>query len=495
MAFRRPFGRRVRTGLFGAAAAVALSAPATAQLVYDTHSIDLGRPDEIRSLMHVDYTGSDVDDIAVLGRYGDTVRLDVYSFDGAAWRPVHRGDLTEAFVGRETMDSSGAGPWMLSMKLGGRDRLLIGSRCDGVDYLEPETWTPTPWLQSPPANGAGGSPDDWRSVLPRDFNDDGLDDLLLRCQNSFTIWTQASDGGVSEPSLHVLPSDYLYFGSGDYDDDGLTDLVFMDLGSPAQRPGERIAVHLGVAGGRFAPEPIHVGTPTEPEGGNRRRFSGVGDFNGDGILDLHSYSDAETRYGVRNGLHFGRRDGNDVSFRDEPDTSVSGEVMMPVSTHWRSTVGGLLDLDGDKKHDLAVPVLRAGWVGEWVTRRLRVDVHAYRLRDTGYPAAPDFQTRTRVRIRFKELNSEVLAENTVTLLGDLNGDGILDLVVPGGKIKAHLGTGKGDLFEERASRIRPALAYEGFLQLSDVNRDGKDDLILYQEPDDEGGRIAIALSR
>jgi hypothetical protein len=139
-----------------------------------------------------------------------------------------------------------------------------------------------------------------------DFNNDGLPDVAASDGLVVTIFFNQGGGILKAgPTTKLpLPSSVVprdgaawcffvgltHFGVGDVNGDGILDLVFPDGGT------DSFLVLLGDGTGNFsqAPSPITVGPPSGPQGSCS---VALGDFNNDGWLDV-AYGDATGHYAV-----------------------------------------------------------------------------------------------------------------------------------------------------------------------------------------------------
>ena len=144
-----------------------------------------------------------------------------------------------------------------------------------------------------PANAytAGASPTE---VMTADFNRDGKLDLAVNNLGSYTvsILLGNGDGTFQSQVQYATASMPQGVAIGDYNGDGNIDLAVNDLNCvnfPACGPG-MVSILLGSGDGTFQ---THVEYPTGPSPDSVT----VADFNGDGILDLVT---ASGTYGTNN---------------------------------------------------------------------------------------------------------------------------------------------------------------------------------------------------
>jgi Ca2+-binding RTX toxin-like protein len=249
-----------------------------------------------------------------------------------------------------------------------------------------------------------------------------------------------SDGSVkqtveinsSTPNGPVL-SDYDYFGSsvaslGDLDGDGVTDLAVGAIGDD-EGGSYRGAVHvllLNSDGSVKQTVEINSSTPNGPVLSDFDDFgssvASLGDLDGDGILDLAVGALGDNEGGdVRGAVHvlLLNSDGSVKQTVDINSSTPNGPVLSNFD-RFGSSVTVLGDLDGDGVTDLAVGAYRGGDSSTGV-------VHILLLNSDG-------SVKQTVEINSGTPNGPVLSDgdrfgSSVTALGDLDGDGILDLAV------------------------------------------------------------------
>jgi uncharacterized repeat protein (TIGR01451 family) len=227
------------------------------------------------------------------------------------------------------------------------------------------------------------------SLAIADFNSDGIPDIATSFGNTNVEILLGNGDGTLQPPITLTLSSSGNMLVADFNRDGKPDLLIEnDYPSPI--------VLLGSGDGTFQP-PLTVPPPNI--GANA--FA-VGDFNGDGKVDIAMVSQNSLAVAIGNG---------DGTFQPLIATSITTNV-----TLGSSTVAG--DFNGDGKLDLAVSAYRAASF-----------VIAFGNGDgTFQPAAPSFAT------------AGYGGDGNIAV-ADLNGDGRPDLVVAnfGGPVSIFLG--------------------------------------------------------
>jgi hypothetical protein len=198
--------------------------------------------------------------------------------------------------------------------------------------------TITDWLGQPDGsffpNGAAFSVNpgtQWHIAGTGDFNGDGLDDVLLRNDSGLVNeWLgRTSAGDFASNIAHVnynVPSDWLIVGTGDFNGDGLDDILW-------QNTDGTITDWQGKSDGSFFPN----GAAFRVNPGTQWHIAGTGDFNGDGRIDVLLRNDS----GVVNEW-LGRAEGDFASN--------IAHVNFNVPTDWH--IVGIGDYNGDAADDI-----------------------------------------------------------------------------------------------------------------------------------------------
>ena len=343
---------------------------------------------------------------------------------------------------------------------------------------------PAPSFAAATTNSAGWSP--W-SVAVGDFNGDGKPDLAAAAADGVWILVGRGDG-TFQPALNYGGKAFSIV-AGDFNGDGKLDLAVAPFDYYAF-PQDSVSILLGNGDGTFKPA-------SNSRAGSLPYALAVGDFNGDGRLDLAvanygSYDWATGSYTNRNAsMLLGNGDG---TFQPAINYSV-GEA--------RLTSVAVADLNGDGKLDLAVANQNANSVSILLgngdgtfkpavnygagTIPLAVSVGDFNADGKQDLALASFGSWDRISASYTNSGVWVLlgegdgtfqtavnygagkqSEFMAVAIGDFNGDGKLDLTVPGAVL---LGNGDGT--------FKPPVTYGGggvSVAAADFDGDGALDL-------------------
>jgi len=301
-------------------------------------------------------------------------------------------------------------------------------------------------------------------IASGDFNGDGKLDLVVAngASQTVTILLGNGDGtftvSPSTPATGAYPASLVV---ADFNGDGKLDLAVVNMcGSnplmcyPAAAPQGPfvLTILLGNGDGTFTP------TPTSPTVGNQPSYMTAGDFNGDGLIDLavSNMGDGTVTILMGNG------DGTFTPTTNPPTTGTEPQGIIAA------------DFNGDGALDLAVVNQIDGTVSILLNQNCAA----------GTPLNCTFATsKSPIRV-----GNSPMAIATA----DLNGDGILDLVVANSAdntISVLLGNGSGGFTavvpqnpQNFATPPRPMS-----LALADLNQDGRVDVVAF------GGGYSVIL--
>ena len=274
------------------------------------------------------------------------------------------------------------------------------------------------------------------AMVTADFNRDGRLDLAVTHYNTSDVSVLLGDaGGTFRSPLNSAGSGGTSVAVGDFNADGRPDLAVGQVFS------SYVNVLLGNGNGTFAaPVSIDIGEYI----GSRLSAVTVGDFNGDGKLDLGVTSHVEYPEDFQIERRANVLLGNGTGSFAAPIVTSLGDGSVGYSNDYIATVAA--DFNGDGKCDLAA--------GDYGPTSVAV------LLGTGSGAlrAPTY-----------------LTASVPIAAGDVSGDGKADLVTASGdQLAVLLGTGVGTFGAPQYSSVgsRPGPA-----ALADFNGDGKADLV------------------
>ncbi len=293
-----------------------------------------------------------------------------------------------------------------------------------------------------------------QGVAVGDFNADGFQDLVSAGSSAFVKVMLGNGDGTFKPQVtYPTASSTPSVAVGDFDNDGIQDLVTANKGTTT------IGVLVGNGDGTFRPAVSQSagssGSPNDVE---------IGDFNGDGNQDV--------------AVVFDSLNGRVAVLLGNGDATFQPAVPYATGTSHRGTVA---DLDGDGDDDIVVAAGVAGSSGTFPSVTV--------LRGNGDGT---FQFMEKYVAGFDPQDVAV---------GDFDGDGRMDLVVPNvndtsypapGTVAVVLGTADGFA----AVRAFPAGPSPISLVVGDLNGDGMPDIAVVNYPDNNSsspGSVTVLL--
>lgn len=346
--------------------------------------------------------------------------------------------------------------------------------------------------------GVSYTPGTSESILIADFNGDGSNDVALNTPLQVVVFLGNGDGTLQAPRFSAgIPNASLASLDvvGDFNGDGKTDLVISDEITSNTRPPSREYLLLGTGDGTFlAPTVLFLG---------QVRVAAA-DLNRDGKLDLVRAGglSSDPSAGTVSEIYLGSGNGtfsepmSFVSNFPSPalrqggplsigDLNLDGELDIASS-------GGILLGNGDGTFQ-AIPLATFSLppssiaVGDFENNG-RSDVAVVTSSQSGVVTSNLHILRNDGSGALSLLYTYPLAHPGLPLVGDLDGDGNLDLVIvenPTGGYSAFLGNGDG-------SFQSPALYKNGYFWLAtlvDLNHDRTLDLA----EEAMGGQIGVSL--
>ena len=490
--------------------------PAAAEFNFEQYEVVIGsakRPTVLTGFLF----GGAVAELAVVNidENGDR-RLRIYEFGDGAWTPK--------------LDTS-LGPEVLFVdvaNIGGRDRLVTYEH-GGLNWFDPDSAAEQALVAvasnfKPPRRGEIPHVD-----VTRDVNDDDRDDLVVPDVDGFWVFIQMSDGAFADP-VKIGPSfemgrlyeahgyRYVPWGQGrvhkmDHDRDGRSDLVFWKK--------DHFEVHRQDEHGLFAQAATTFTTDVAfdsddpaslaaPQGIRQRRrdhmptgdmtgrvLHSLTDMNGDGVADLVVFSlevgsmwSAHSTYEV----HFGTP-------ADDGGTAFAPGVGAAIRSDGLPIGVGPHDFDHDGHVDMMFTTIAIGVfktirtiIGALLTGSVSLNLEFYRMEGGIYPDKPNATRRIKAVSHGK--SGERSAIFPSVLIGDVNGDGRSDLLVQKGRkeLRVFLGVPGPELFTRRPQKVAVAMPNEEYTWLVDLNKDGKQDILIHHPSTAEPHRVTMLIA-
>jgi len=427
-------------------------------------------------------------------------------------------------------------------KIGGRDR-LITFEPGRLNWFDPDSKTERGLVEVAMNYNATDKGKILHVDITRDVNHDGLDDLVIPDVNGFWISTQLSDSSFTGPVKLGPPEPFRdetamgdprnYGEQGisaltvpwymsrvhemDYDHDGRNDLVFWNE--------DHFDVYLQDEQGRFDSKAVSfsVDVPFDSDGAYSLAFGfsdestfalisgfrkksqrtvvyALRDMNGDDVADLVTLtlsgrSIAKQRSVYR--VHFGTSTPEGTSFTRDVSSTINARGRAGGLLPWGYASELVQDFNGDGQVDLMfshVSVGIGGMMRAMVCKSTAIDLEFYCPKDGSYADKP---TATRkIRPDLDPLYGGVFFPPV--LIGDVNGDGCVDLLTGQNpnELHAFAGVPGPNLFARRPQKLAVKLpADERNARLADLNRDGKQDIIIKHPSGTEPHRVTLLVAQ
>ncbi|MYA72594.1 VCBS repeat-containing protein [Candidatus Poribacteria bacterium] len=461
----------------------------------------------------------------------DNRRLRIYAFSDDTWT-----SRLDATLRPEVL-------FVDVINIGGRDRLITYEQ-GRLNWFDPDSAKERVLVEVTTNYNATGESGVPYVDISRDVNYDGLDDLVVPDIDGFWIATQLPDGSFTAPIKLGPPDPFLdkialddsrsYREVGitpltvhwylsrvhqmDYDQEGRSDLVFWNA--------DHFDVYRQDTHGMFSTvaETFTVDIPFDTDGAysiafdfsgenmfslifgfrkntKRRVLHTFRDLNGDNVADLVIHSLEGRSLGKQRSLyevHFGTPTSNrivfarDVSMTIRPRGTAGGLQPWGYSSQW------LEDLDGDGDIDILFKDVKTGLVGmsrAMIGKSIAIDLEFYRMENDRHPDKPTTMRKIRPDLDIFEKDRVFFP---VVLLGDVNGDGRADLLV--GKhweeLHVFLGVPGPELLARKPQKIAVAMPNdERNARLVDLNKDNKQDLLIYYPSSTDPHRVVLLIAR
>ncbi len=475
--------------------------------------------------------GGSVADLAVVHiDENDDRRLRVFAFTDGDWAPEVDTTLRPeaSFVDVANID--------------GGDRLVVygGGR---LTWFDPESATERALVAvtasfNPPRGGEIPHVD-----VTRDVNGDGRDDLVVPGVDGFRVFTQTGAGEFADPvkigrstemsriygadGYRYTPWDESRVHEVDYDRDGLGDLVFWNE--------DHFEVHHQGEDGLFAPVAETFTTEVAFDSDELsslatgdmtgRVLHSIADLNGDGVADLVVFSlegASISRKRSTYEVHLGApATGGGTLFARGVDFAFQSDGRIQLGMDRR-------DFDGDGHVDLMFTTIEVAYLKSSLWKRLKgfmgddiwLNLEFYPLKGGRYPAKPDATRRMQLdghpSIREpgwvpldivlrgathqerKTQKRHLRAFNTALLIGDVTGDGRSDLLIEEThrQLRVFVGVPGPDLFARQPQRVAVAIPNdEEYTWLVDLDKDGRQDVLMHHTSTTAPHRVTVLMSR
>ncbi len=496
---------------------------------FSTSEIVTGRAPSQR-LVTAFLRGGDVADLVLLdaGEHHQGVRI--LSFDGSSWSLA-----VEAYLRPSTLFVDVA-------SIGGRERLLTYGEGD-VRWFDPESGTERPLVVVD-----HNFESDKESRLPvldvsRDLNGDGLDDLIFPAVDGFTIFVQLGDGTFAEPMKLGPPEPFrdekafgderTYGEAGinpmtarwylsrvhrfDRDLDGLVDLAFwnddhFDVYRQDSSGGFSSVSETLTTDAAFDTDGLYTlifsfegtGSFRLVAGLTRRRelavLHSIRDLDGDGLAELitqtlrgRSVIRMKSRYSIYRGVT--TPDG--ATFEPTASVILEPKGRAGAVQPWGYSSHDLPDFNGDGRPEILLRDTKMGLGGMLRAlggRSLGVDLEIYSVGSGSGRVEPKLFRK--IRPKLYVFGPGVFYPPV--LAGDVDGDGRDDLLYGQnrGEFRLHLGVAGPELLSRRFERIAVTLpSDETNSRLVDLDRDGKDDIVIHHPSKSEPHRVIVLRAR
>jgi hypothetical protein len=499
---------------------------------FEQYEIAIGTAKHKQTVLTGFLSGDAIAELAVINvDENDERRLRIYAFSEDAWRQKLDTKLRPEvlFVDITT--------------IGGRDRLITyeHGRLYWFDRDSAVEHTLIDITTNYNATDASEIP---HVDITRDLNGDGLDDIVVPDIDGFWIATQLNNGSFTEPVKLGPPDPFLdkfamdesrsYREVGinsltifwylsrvhqmDYNRDGRTDLVFWNT--------DHFDVYYQDADGVFStvPETFTINVPFDTDGAysiafgfsdenmfalisgfrkntKRRILYTFRDMNGDEVADMVIYTLEGQSLGKQRSryeVHFGAPIPNGTVFAQDTNVTIKPRGTAGGLLPWGYSSQWLQDFDGDGDTDILfrdVKTTIGGMVRAMAGSSIAIDIELYHMDEDTYPKKP--ATRRKIRPKF-DLFEKKRVFFPAVLLGDVNGDKRPDLLIGKNWEEMHvfLGIPEPKLLAQKPQKVAVAMPEdERNIRLVNLNKDNKQDILIYHRSNTERHRVTILVAQ
>ncbi len=443
--------------------------------------------------------------------------LCIYAFGKNTWAPRINTTLRPEVLFVDVMNISGV------------DRLIMYTQ-GHLGWFDPESSTEHTLVTVPsmivPPDGNIPHVD-----ITRDMNGDARDDLVIPDSDGFWVFIQTRDGVFADPVKLGLPTeaDRIYEADKyqhapwdqsriheiDYNQDSRNDLAFWNV--------DHFKVHLQDEHGLFAPistifttdvvfDSDDLASLAAPYGVRRRLrdhqptgaltgrvLHALTDMNGDGIADLGVFSlkggslwHMHSTYEV----HLGMLTPNGgIVFTPDIDTEIQSDGIPFGMWQYDFDRNGQVDMMFSTLK-LRVFKLMGMLVHSALTGSDLRDLEFYAMEGGIYPGKPNATRKVKTNTRSKSGERSVTYPSV--LIGDVNGDRRSDLLMGWGRkeMRVFLGVPGADLFARKPQKVAVRVPNnEEHTWLVDINKDNKQDILMYYPSTTDPHRVTLLIAR
>ncbi len=499
---------------------------------FEKYEIAIGTAKQQQTVMTGFLLGGPIAELAVVNiDENDTRRLRIYAFGEDAWKKKLEATLRPEvlFVDMAT--------------IGGRDRLITyeHGRLNWFDLNSMVEHTLIEIATNYNATNASEIP---HIDITRDLNGDGLDDIIVPDIDGFWIATQLNNGLFSEPVKLGPPEPFLdkfamdesrsYREVGinvltvfwylsrvhqmDYNRDGRTDLVFWNV--------DHFDVYRQDGNGMFStvPETFTINVPFDTDGAYSIAFGFSGenmfalisgfrentkrrilytfrDMNGDEVADMVIHTLEGRSLGKQRSLyevHLGTPTPNGTVFAQDASATLQPRGTAGALLPWGYSSQWLQDFDGDGDIDILFRDVKTnigGMTRAMVGNSIAIDIELYRMEDGVYPEKP--AAKRKIRPNF-DLFEKKRVFFPAVLFGDVNGDKRPDLLIGKNWEEMHLflGVQEPKLLARKPQKVGVAMpADERNIRFVDLNKDNKQDILIYHKSSTQPHRVTMLVAQ
>jgi len=512
--------------------------PTSGQLAFERHEVVTGLAKR-QTVLAASLLGDAIAELAVVSTDEDQGRrLHLYALDNKTWTQRLNATLRSEvlFVDVANID--------------GHDR-LISYEHGRISWFDPILATEKVLVEVATNYRATNGDEIPQIDIATDVNRDGRDDILLPDIDGFWISIQLSDGsftkavklGPPEPfrdmpglddsgistsrkygEVGITSLTFPWYQSRvhqiDYNQDGRTDLVFWNE--------DHFDIYYQNESGLFDPiaEAPTIDVAFDSEGvysrvfdysdagplsllfgfrekTRRKMLHSLRDLNGDRIADLVTLTLSGRSMLKQRSLYevyFGTGTPNGILFASKAATSIQPKGKGGGLQGWGYASHRFEDFDGDGQLDAMFGEVNIGIGGmarALVANSVSMDLEFYRMENGLYPNKPT--TTHRIRPDLRPLKGRGAIFFPGALMGDVNGDGLSDLIVGNSREELHvfLGVPGPNLLSRNPHRVKVALPgdQDQNIWLAHLDKDGKEDILIHHPSATEPHRVIMLLAR